>query len=350
MISQFNLHLKDILTWHFSEETGSNFWLERKEKFDFDPINDINFFEDLYLFPDVTEDLKITKIDDLIPKKFKQKKFNIIESGGTSGPPKRLIVFDEWLDLLTSWRLDNNFQMFNKGGFNMLASLPSGPHIVSLINKKRVETLGGNFFTIDMDPRWVKKMILEDIPYTKEYVNHLMEQIENIINTQIINCIVLTPPLLEQISLRDDLLYKLEPNLKLLICGGTYLNADILSFLSEQIFKNVEIQSSYGNTMKLGECKSRKAELYNGNFIFDSFFPYIIIDVVSCKDKTRNKIKDYQRGQIVSHHLSRYAFLPNILERDTAIKIPNGNSIGASVADVKTLTKIGGVTMIEGVY
>ncbi len=58
-----------------------------------------------------------------------------------------------------------------------------------------------------------------------------------------------------------------------------------------------------------------------------------------------------ERGQVVMSHLSKFALFPNILERDTAIRLqPLNSNPGASVAIVKPVIKESGKEIIEGVY
>ncbi len=44
-------HVCEIVGWHFDPETGTPFWLDFREKLDFDPRKDIQTFEDLRRFP-----------------------------------------------------------------------------------------------------------------------------------------------------------------------------------------------------------------------------------------------------------------------------------------------------------
>src|ERR1043166_7933515 len=47
---QLDAHLRDIIAWHFSAETGCPFWLEWAQK-NFDPRKEIRKFEDGKKFP-----------------------------------------------------------------------------------------------------------------------------------------------------------------------------------------------------------------------------------------------------------------------------------------------------------
>jgi hypothetical protein len=58
-----------------------------------------------------------------------------------------------------------------------------------------------------------------------------------------------------------------------------------------------------------------------------------------------------ERGQVVMNHISKGMFIPNNLERDTAIRM-NGpdNQIGDSVSEVVPVANFEGEPVIEGVY
>ena len=39
---ELDAHTRDIVQWHFGADTGSRFWLEKKNELDFDPLTDIS--------------------------------------------------------------------------------------------------------------------------------------------------------------------------------------------------------------------------------------------------------------------------------------------------------------------
>ena len=44
--ARLNEHTLKTVHWHFSEETGSPFWLEKKAELKFDPLTEIKCFDD----------------------------------------------------------------------------------------------------------------------------------------------------------------------------------------------------------------------------------------------------------------------------------------------------------------
>jgi hypothetical protein len=52
-------YLQAAVQWHFSPETGSPYWLDRAKALDFNPLTDVKSFEDLALFPNIVDELRI---------------------------------------------------------------------------------------------------------------------------------------------------------------------------------------------------------------------------------------------------------------------------------------------------
>ena len=48
--SRLDEHVREMVRWHFSPETGCPFWLDFKERCGFDPIQEIGGYADLKLF------------------------------------------------------------------------------------------------------------------------------------------------------------------------------------------------------------------------------------------------------------------------------------------------------------
>ncbi|RLM27278.1 phenazine antibiotic biosynthesis protein [Brenneria alni] len=347
----FDSHLKEIMNWHFSTQTGTPFWLKMSETFDFEPLKDINTFADLARFPDVTDLLREVPVESLIPCGLRDEKIaGVFESGGTTGKAKRIVVFQAWLDELVAWRLGHRSSGDDRDTGNTLALVPTGPHIVGAITRCRALTKGGLFFTVDLDPRWVKKCIQKnDMDSMQAYAEHIIEQAEDVFFTQSIQYLIVTPPILERMTKRSALVARMNQTLKGITWGGTHMDPDTQSFLQSVVFPSVPISASYGSTMVLGEAKTRDVPDIMTEAIFDSFAPYILFDVV--EPHTLKPVAFGERGQVVMHHLSRYAFFPNIHERDTAIRVPRDDDFpGAAVSQVSPLSTFAGHTVIEGVY
>src|SRR5262245_15412816 len=84
--------LRAVMEWHFNPETRSAYWLERARSLHFDPRKDIKRVEDLALFPNLVNELRDVRVEDLIPRGYgpHPEIAGIFESGGTTGAPKRV--------------------------------------------------------------------------------------------------------------------------------------------------------------------------------------------------------------------------------------------------------------------
>ncbi len=347
----FETHLREVMNWHFSPDSGSPFWLQMRGQLDFDPVKDVRSFADLSLFPDISDALRDVAVEDLQPKGLADAALaGVFESGGTTGRAKRVVAYEQWLQQLVDWRLTGFKAAPGGGRKNTLAIIPSGPHIVGAINLRRARALGGHCFTVDLDPRWVKKRIQAgDMAAVKSYSDHLIDQAEAIIASQSIAYLIATPPLLEAIARRRPLAEYLNKNLEMITWGGTQMNADTLDYLKTSVFPDVNMTASYGSTMILSETKARAGQDHNGSPIFDSFAPYVLLEVVA--PDSGLAVPFYERGRVVMNHLSKFALFPNILERDTAVRLPSlGEHPGVAVAEVKPVAEVAGTVVIEGVY
>ena len=51
--SKLDEHLREIIKWHFTEETGCPFWLDWLKESDWDPKEEIKTYEDIvWYYPD----------------------------------------------------------------------------------------------------------------------------------------------------------------------------------------------------------------------------------------------------------------------------------------------------------
>src|SRR5207244_10759832 len=107
----------------------------------------------------------------------------------------------------------------------------------------------------------------------------------------------------------------------------------------------VTITASYGSTMILGDTKARRGEDHDGAPIFDGFAPYVSLEVVD--PETKRPVAFNERGRVIMNHLSRFALIPTVLERDTAVRLPPAvNHPGVAVADVKPVAEVDGQAVI----
>jgi len=274
------------------------------------------------------DDLRRYPIEHFIPKLFLDQKSDFIlgETAGTTGRPKITAyrkeefhaIFVDWFAFIAGKR------DFPTGG-NWIWIGPCGPHIIGkavgpVANKMR----SMDPFSIDFDPRWAKKMQPESIG-SKRYLEHVLDQAMDIIVTQEVDVLYTTPPVLAALALRMSDQKRMA--IKGVHYGGISIGKEALKRFKEENFPNAVHISGYGNTL-FGLCLEIEA-----SFTYDlDYFPLgprMIVQVVEKDDGNEpgserlSKLVNYgEEGQVVFHRLDESFFIPNMFERDRAVRIP----------------------------
>jgi phenylacetate-coenzyme A ligase PaaK-like adenylate-forming protein len=340
-------YLRAAIAWHFGEDTGSPFWLRAAKTLNFDPLTDIKTFTDLRLFPNVVNDLRSVPVEDLIPRGYGSPPPlpQIFESGGTTGAAKRTVQLPDWIEQVVQWQTED----FSTGGFQQgrgfLCLMPSGPHGVGYFSRLVSERLGSVFYSIDLDPRWVKKAAARNATaVVSDYVGHVIDQAAVVLQTQNVANLQTTPPLLEAIARNDVVVDAVNRKIRYVLLSGAHVDIDTLDLL-RGIFPNTAITMVFGSTMILSQATTRMRE----SFVFDPRTPYVVFWVVD--PDTGEEVPYGERGQVVMNHISKGMFLPNNLERDSAIRIPGpAGQVGDSLSEVRPVSTFEGAAVIEGVY
>jgi hypothetical protein len=190
-----------------------------------------------------------------------------------------------------------------------------------------------------LDPRWVKKLVARGAAETAAYVVHIIEQAGYILRTQDVTILTTTPPLLQAIARDDDLVAVINDKVRRIQGGGAHFGEDTRGILRE-IFPNAAVRNIYGSTMILGGAKTREGLPEGDPVIHDAQSPYITFSVID--PQTGRSVPYGERGQVVMNHISKTMFLPNNLERDTAIRVPGPEGqVGDSVSEVKPVETFG---------
>ncbi|HZN78536.1 MAG TPA: phenazine antibiotic biosynthesis protein [Mycobacterium sp.] len=341
-------YLRAAIAWHFNADTGSPFWLRTAQTLDFDPLTDVQTYADLRRFPNLVDELRSVPVEDLIPRGYGTPPPipRIFESGGTTGAPKRTAQLPDWVEQVTRWQVED----FAAGGFvpgrGLLCLMPSGPHGVGHFDRVVAERLGSVCHAIDLDPRWVKKLAARNA--TSEmaaYVDHVLEQASHILETQDVVNLHATPPLVEAIARDDSLVDIVNRKIRYLLLSGAHVDMDTLDLL-RQIFPNTAIAMAFGSTMVLSQAATR---IDGDSIAFDPRSPYVVFWVID--PDTGDEVAYGERGQVVMNHISKSMFIPNNLERDTAIRMPGPDGqVGDSVSEVAPVAIFDGEPVIEGVY
>ena len=122
----------------------------------------------------------------------------VFETGGTTGIPKSRIAVDDFrtdYELFSETLPDEHFPL----GSNWLMLGPSGPRRLRLAVEHLAQHRGGICFMVDLDPRWVIKLIKKGwMDHLKAYQEHVIDQAVTVLSAgHDIKCLFSTPKLIE---------------------------------------------------------------------------------------------------------------------------------------------------------
>ena len=318
-------HTYEPVQWHFHESTGSPFWLGKKAELGFDPLKEIKTFDDLKKFP-IFEDelLRGGPVERWIPKGLAGKPTYVFETGGTTGIPKSRVVIDDFrIDYeLFSHTLPD--QYFPKGA-NWLMLGPSGPRRLRLAVEHLCQYRGGICFCIDLDPRWVIKLIKKGwMEHLEEYKKHCIDQAITILTANHnIKCMFATPKLLESLAmgLAEKGTTLRECGITGIFSGGTEFTPQWTRFCVEELLEGLPEQSgvymtpTYGNTLMGLACSRPITDEDNYTIAYYAPEPRAVVEIVDFEDS--NKIVPYgQTGRVKLYTMTKEFFVPGFLERD----------------------------------
>lgn len=309
----------EIVQWHFHPSTGCPFWLEYASKLNFDPLKDVRTFDDLKKFePFKDEWLRGGPVRRWVPKAFADKPVYVFETGGTTGIPKSRIAIE---DFRTDYSIFSNTlpdEYFPKGA-NWLMLGPSGPRRLRLAVEHLAQYRGGICFCIDLDPRWVIKLIKKGwMEHLEAYKQHCIDQAITILGAgHDIKCMFTTPKLLESLALELEKRGTSirEQGITGIFSGGTEFTPQWTRFATEEFLEGVYMTPTYGNTL-MGLASSKPVTAAEGYKI--SYYapqPRAVLEIVDFNDSDR--VVGYgETGRVKLTTLTKEFFVPGFLERD----------------------------------
>jgi len=322
---KLDAHTYEMVQWHFHDSTGSPFWLQKKREYSFDPLKEVKCFDDLKKFPLFEDDwLRGGPVRRWMPQGLADKPAYIFETGGTTGIPKSRLVFeDHWIDYeVFSHTLPEKFFPM---GSNWLMLGPSGPRRLRLAVEHLCQYRGGICFCVDLDPRWVVKLIKKGwMEHLEAYKTHCIDQALTILSANHdVKCMFTTPKLLEALCSALEKQGKSFKGTGItgIFSGGTEFTPQFTRFCVEEYFggppeeSGVFMTPTYGNTL-MGLACSKPVSAADGYKI--SYYapqPRAVVEVVDFDDHKR--IVNYgESGRVKLYTLTRELFIPGFLERD----------------------------------
>ncbi len=359
---KLDAHTREVVQWHFSPETGTPFWLEKAREYKFNPLKDVKCFEDLKLFGLFEDEwLRGGPIRRWVPKGMANKPVYVFETGGTTGIPKsRMVVEDHWIDYeMFSDTLSD--QYFPKNT-NWLMLGPSGPRRLRLAVEHLAQHRGGICFCIDLDPRWVVKLIKKGwMEHLKAYQEHCIDQALTILSAgHDIKCMFTTPKLLDALCTKlEKEGVKLANGKKVnrladagitgIFCGGTEMTSQWIRFaIEEYLGPEIYIAPTYGNTL-MGLAAGDKPVAPEYKICYYAPEPRAVAQVVDFDNN--DKVVDYgKEGRVMLTTLTKEFFVPRFLERDEAFREkPSSKYPWDGVSGVKPFRGFAATTTV-GVY
>ncbi|MDZ4683880.1 MAG: hypothetical protein SH850_02250 [Planctomycetaceae bacterium] len=317
---QLDAHTRETVKWHFSPETGSPYWLEKAKTLGFNPLTDVHTFEDLKQFPHFEDDeLRGGPVTRWLPKGLVGKPMYVFETGGTTGIPKsRLVVEDHWIDYeVFSDTLPDKY--FPKGS-NWLMLGPSGPRRLRLAVEHLAQHRGGICFCVDLDPRWVVKLLKKGkIKEAEDYKDHVIDQVLTVLSAgHNVKCAFMTPKLLEALAMRliNDGSSIAETGITGIFGGGTEFSPQWYRVCCEELLgPDVFMTPTYGNTLMGLACSKPFDPADNYKITYHAPEPRAAIEVVEFGDY--NKVVGYgETGRVKLYTLTKELFIPGFMERD----------------------------------
>jgi phenylacetate-coenzyme A ligase PaaK-like adenylate-forming protein len=323
---KLDAHVRDMVAWHFSPETGTPFWLAKAKTLGFDPRKEVKSFDDLKkfgLFED--EWLRGGPVRRWVPQALQSKPIYVFETGGTTGIPKSRVVVDDF-------RID--YEMFSDTlpekyfpkGSNWLMLGPSGPRRLRLAVEHLCQYRGGICFCVDLDPRWVIKLIKKGwMEHLKAYQEHVIDQAMTILSAgHDIKCMFTTPKLLDALAARIEKEGSsiAQKGITGVFCGGTEMTAQWIRFAIEELLgPGVYIAPTYGNTLMGLAAADMPTPEQNYKIAYYAPEPRAVAQVVDFDDP--DKVVDYgQTGRVILTTLTKELFIPRFLERDEGEREP----------------------------
>ena len=351
---RLDAQVREIVAWHFDPETGTPFWLEKAKSFKFDPRKDVKKFEDLKLFGHFEDEwLRGGPIRRWVPKAYQNKPLYVFETGGTTGIPKsRFVSEDHWIDYeMFSNTLPD--QYFPKGA-NWFMLGPSGPRRLRLAVEHLCQYRGGICFCVDLDPRWVVKLIKKGwMEHLKAYQEHVIDQALTILSANHeIKCMFTTPKLLDSLCarLQKDGKSFADTGITGIFCGGTEMTSQWIRFtIEENLGPNIYIAPTYGNTLMGLAASEMPTAADDYKIAYYAPEPRAVVQVVDF-DNYDNLVEYGKDGRVMLTTLTKEFFVPRFMERDEGLRErPSTKYPWDGVSGVKPFREFAATTTV-GVY
>jgi hypothetical protein len=312
--ARLDAHVREMVGWHFSRQTGSPFWLEFAASLSFDPKEKIRGYDDLKLLGHFQDEwLRGGPVRRWLPAGLAGKPMFAFETGGSTGLPKtRLNIEDFQLD----------YEMFSETlsatsfprGADWLMVGPTGPRRLRLSIEHLAQHRGGIAFFVDLDPRWVNQIVKDHrFRELQAYKSHVIDQALKVLKGHdTIRCLFTTPKLLEALCERISLR---TAGITGIFCGGTEMTAQFHRFVREELAPGIDFVPTYGNTLMGLACPKPFDPADDYAITYYPPAPRAVFELVR-SDDPETPVAYGETGRVMLTTLTRDFFMPRFLERD----------------------------------
>jgi hypothetical protein len=211
-------------------------------------------------------------------------------------------------------------------GSNWLMLGPSGPRRLRLAVEHLAQHRGGICFCLDLDPRWVVKLLKSgQMKIAEEYRDHVIDQAVTILSAgHEIRCMFATPKLLEALAMRliENGSSIEEAGITGIFAGGTEFSPQWFRYAKEELLgPNVYITPTYGNTLMGLACGKPFDPADNYKITYYAPQPRAVTEIVDFKDHTL-PVAYTETGRVKLYTLTNELFIPGFLERDEGEREP----------------------------
>ncbi|HJZ80681.1 MAG TPA: hypothetical protein VKD91_10050 [Pyrinomonadaceae bacterium] len=343
-----NAWVREVVQWHFDPATGCPFWLDYAKQLSWDPRKEVKSYADLARFGFFQDEwLRGGPVRRWVPRGFDGRPIYTFETGGSTGVPKSRINIEDFRIDYEAFSETLPEEFFPKGT-DWLSLGPTGPRRLRLAVEHLAQIRGGICFLVDLDPRWVIKLIKQGkTKEAEQYKQHVVEQGLTLLRAhQNIRCLFTTPKLLEALCERVSLK---KMGITGVFCGGTEMTPQFHRFAVEELLEGAYFAATYGNTlMGLAVHKPRVPE-DNFAIIYYPPLPRAMVEVVDAANP--ETVVGYgETGRVRLTTLTKEFFMPRFLERDEAEREPPCDLYPwDGVRNVRPFAKLS-TSVVEGVY
>jgi hypothetical protein len=340
--------VREVIAWHFDPKTGCEFWLRWADRAGWDPRQEIRSYADLDRFGGFNDEwLRGGPVRQWVPRGYAGRPVYVFETGGSTGIPKSRINMDDFRIDYEAFSRTLPDDAYPKGADWLMVG-PSGPRRLRLAVEHLAQHRGGLCFAVDLDPRWVIKLLKRNaMDEVESYKRHVIDQALTLLKAHdSIRCLFTTPKLLEALCERVSLR---KVGITGVFCGGTEMTPQFHRFAVEELLEGAHFAPTYGNTlMGLATHKERDPR-DNWAIIYYPPAPRAVLEVVD--PASPNRVVEYgATGRVRLTTLTKEFFMPGMLERDEAEREPPCEQYPwDGVRNVRPFQQLG-TKVVEGVY